>query len=103
MIASILRPSPSVLYRLRSPTCRQTTATVRDRDSPRLGDLIDQEPSDSRRDEGASPRSRHVVTSGALRASVTRNHPSDRLLSAPMRPLVLVLVGAHPPPSDWPV
>ena len=31
-------------------------------------------------------------------AEVTRNLPSDRLLSAPMQPLVLVLVGAHPLP-----
>src|SRR5215469_1305619 len=30
---------------------------------------------------------------------VTRNLPSDRLLSAPMQPLVLVLVGAQPLPQ----
>src|SRR5262249_60085125 len=37
-----------------------------------------------------------------VHASVTRNLPSDRLLSAPMRPLVLVPVGAHslPPATD---
>ena len=40
----------------------------------------------------------NVVLPGAMRASVTRNLPSDRLLSVPMQPLVLVLAGAHPLP-----
>jgi len=36
---------------------------------------------------------------GRLRASVTRNHHSARLLRAPVRPLVLVPVSAHSPPG----